>query len=275
MPATANATLLANLYDPEVLADDIEKKLIDGIRFSPLARIDNTLVGRDGDEITLPSYKYIGDAEDVAEGADIPIAKMETSSRKVKVAKIGKAVEISDEAILSGYKNNVADEAVKQIVTSVSSKVEGKLIDEMGASAVLKSDVALADDGASGVATALQQFKEDIDGSKVLVVPPTYYGRLLNAKGWIPNTEIGADIIIRGTVGMVYGCQIVLANRLEALKKAYILKPGALAIYMKRDTLVEFDRDILSEMNYIKASKIFAPYVYDPNKLIELTLKDA
>ena len=53
--------------------------------------------------------------------------------------------------------------------------------------------------------------------------------------------------------------------------QAFIVKPGALAIYMKRDTLVEFDRDKLAQKNYIIASKLFAPYVYDKTKLIKLS----
>ena len=75
-----------------------------------------------------------------------------------------------------------------------------------------------------------------------------------------------------GVVGTIFGMQVVLSNRLTARNEAYIVKPGALRIVMKRNTLVEFDRDILSEMNYIKASKLFAPYVYDKTKIIKLTV---
>ena len=38
------------------VADYIDAKLINAIRFAPLAHIDNTLVGRPGDEVTLPQY---------------------------------------------------------------------------------------------------------------------------------------------------------------------------------------------------------------------------
>jgi len=47
-------TMLANLLDPQVVADLVEKKLIPNIRFAPLAEIDTTLVGRPGDTVTLP-----------------------------------------------------------------------------------------------------------------------------------------------------------------------------------------------------------------------------
>lgn len=275
MAATSNTTMLEDLFAPQVVADTIDKKLIDAIRFAPLAKIDNTLVGRDGDELTMPSYDYIGMAEDVAEGADIPIKKLNATTEKVKVSKIGLGVQFTDEALLSGNANDIAEEAASQIVTSINDKLEDKLIKAMSTTATLTSSIAAADDGASGIATALLKFGEDIDGQKVLVVPPSYYGRLLNSKGWIPNTELGAEIIVKGVVGAVYGTQIVISNRLETLKEAYIMKPGALAIVMKRNTLVEFDRDKIDQTNYIIGSKIFAPYVYDKSKLIKLTLATA
>lgn len=275
MAATSNTTMLEDLFVPQVVADKIDKKLIDAIRFAPLAKIDNTLVGRDGDELTMPAYDYIGMAEDVAEGADIPIKKLNATTEKVKVSKIGLGVQFTDEALLSGNANDIAEEAAKQIVTAINDKLEDKLIKAMSTTATLTESIPANDDGASGIAKALIQFGEDIDGDKVLVVPPSYYERLLNSKGWIPNTELGAEIIIRGTVGAVYGTQIVLSNRLTALNEAYILKPGALAIVMKRNTLVEFDRDKIDQTNYIIGSKIFAPYVYDKSKLIKLTLATA
>lgn len=276
MAATSNATLLQDLFVPEVVADAIDKKLVDGIRFSPLAVIDNTLVGRAGDELTMPSYEYIGDAEDVAEGTDIPIAKLSQDTEKVKVSKIGKAVEFSDEALLSGANNDIAEEAAKQVVVSINSKLENDLIKAMSTSATLTAELDLtAGNVTHGIADALGQFGEDIDGEKVLLVPPAVYTALVKSDGWIPNTEAGANIIMNGTVGSIFGAQVVLSNRLTARNEAYIIKPGALRIVMKRNTLVEFDRDILSEMNYIKASKLFAPYVYDKSKVIKLTVKTA
>ena len=273
MAATSNATLLQDLFVPEVVADAIDKKLADGIRFSPLAVIDNTLVGRPGDELTMPSYEYIGDAEGVEEGKDIPIAKLSQDTEKVKVSKIGKAVEFSDESLLSGANNDIAEEAAKQVVIAINSKLEADLITEMSTKATLTATLDLtAENVTHGIADALGKFGEDIDGEKVLLVPPAVYTALVKSDGWIPNTEAGANVIMSGTVGSIFGAQVVLSNRLTARNEAYIVKPGALRIVMKRNTLVEFDRDILSEMNYIKASKLFAPYVYDKSKVIKLTV---
>lgn len=322
MAASANATFLSHLIDPQVLADYIDQKLIDKIRLSPLATIDRTLQGRDGDELTLPAYTpFIGTAGIVAEGADIPIARLGTTTKRVKVTKIGKGIEITDEALLSGYQNNAADEATKEILAALDDGVENRLLTAMDGVTSLTHTISSSETVVDGVADALTKFGEDIDGDKVLLVSPSFYAKLRKANGWIPNTEIGANTIIRGTVGMVHGCQVALTNRLIAPvhytlttdvalnnsktyytkdattniytavdspavaniatyyeqstgsnDTAYIVKPGALRIYMKRDTLVEVDRDIIAQTNYIVGSKLFAPYVYDESKIIKITL---
>lgn len=56
MALDTNATKIANLIDPEVLADYVESKLIDAIKFSPFAVINDTLEGRAGSTLTIPTY---------------------------------------------------------------------------------------------------------------------------------------------------------------------------------------------------------------------------
>ena len=105
MAISANGTKLENLVNPQVLADMISAELPNAIRFAPLAVVGTRLVGSAGNTLTMPKYGYIGDAEDVAEGEDISIAQMSTTTTQVTVKKAGKGVEISDEAVLSGYGN--------------------------------------------------------------------------------------------------------------------------------------------------------------------------
>lgn len=322
MPALNNTTFLENLINPQVIADYIEQKLIDNIRLAPLATIDRTLQGRDGDELTLPAYTpFIGAADYVGEGEDIPIAQLGTTTTRVRVTKIGKGVSFTDEAVLSGYQNNVADEAGRQIILALNDGVENRLLTAMDNVTSLTADISASDSAADGIADALTKFGEDIDGEKVLLIDPNFYARLRKTSGWIPNTELGANAIVRGTVGMIHGCQVALTNRLKAPvhyvktedvsvdssktyytfsaitnlytavedpdvadigdyyekttgtnDTAYIVKPGALRICMKRDTLVEVDRDIVNQTNVIVGSKLFAPYVYDESRIIKINL---
>ena len=127
------------------------------------------------------------------------------------------------------------------------------------------------------IADALVKFGEDIDGEKVLLIAPAQLAELRKSEDWIKATDIGADIIIKGTVGMIHGCQVVLSNKIKAENGAYtnyIVKPGALAIYLKRDTEIENDRDIVNKTTVITADKHYTTHIADDAKAIKISAKE-
>ena len=279
MALDANATLLSNLINPQVMADMIDKKLVDYMRFAPLATIDTTLQGRPGNTITVPTYSYIGDASTVAEGADIGISQLTATPATATIHKIGNGVQITDEAVLSGFGDPVG-EATKQLTLSIASQVDNEFIGVLAAisspmvhTAGTPGTLAFGD-----IADALELYGEDIDegGAKALLVSPKQYTLLRKTSGWLPASDVSADLAIKGVVGMVQGCQVIISNKLtEASSKenAYIVKPGALRLFMKRNTLVESDRDIINKSTTITADKHFAPYLYDASKAIKIIVK--
>lgn len=267
---TTTGTYLTNLFNPQVVGDKINKKLWDYIRFAPLATVDNTLVGRPGNTISLPYFNKSVVASVVPEGTDVTISQLTGAKVDVTIQKIAAGVQLTDEALLSGY-GRPLDEAIDQIARAMADAVDNDVLAKMAA--ITGTDAHIATAGAltaDGVATALTMFGEDIDGDKVILVNPKAYETLRKANGWIPGTEVAANAIIRGTVGMIYGCQVVVSNKLTAAKCAYIVKPGALAIYNKREVLVEKDRDIVNFSTVVTASKHFVSYVYNKDRIIKM-----
>lgn len=267
--STTTGTYLANLFNPQVVGDRIQKKLFDYVRFAPLARVYDNLEGRPGSTVTLPFYNSIGAAQLVGEGQDIPISQLTESTVTVTISKYAKGVQITDEAVLSAYGDPIG-EAVDQIAQSIAQAYDNAMLAAMGTSAAANMTTAAAALTADGIASALTLFGEDIDGEKVILVNPAAYETIRKANGWIPGTEVAANMIIRGTVGMIHGCQVVVSNKLTAANCAYIVKPGALAIYNKRGILVETDRDIINKSTVITADRHAAVYVLDKTKLIKM-----
>ena len=273
---TTYGTYRSSLFIPEVVADLIDTKLTDNIVFAPLAMVDYTLAAGAGDTVKLPYYSYISAASTVSEGHDIPLAKLTQTTVSVSVVKYGKAIQITDEAVLSGY-GSPLEEGTNQLITSIADAIDGALLSALAANnasaqnyTTSASTVALAP---ADIPLALAKYGEDNDGTKVLLVTPDFYAKLLGSD-WIPASEIAADVKIRGSVGMAYGCQVIVSNRLVADGSLYIVKPRTLAIFMKRDTFVEVDRDILNESTVVKASKICAPYLLNPKGMIKLSVGD-
>ena len=268
--AIANGTYLENLVNPQVLADMIDKKLVDAIRFAPLATIDYTLAGRPGDTITLPSWNYIGEASVTAEGENITIHQLTASTVSATVRKIAVGLQITDEAVLSGYGDPVG-EAVNQEVLSIASGVDNEMLTVLSNIASTMTHTASASAIAPGdLNDALELFGEDLEGTKVAVVPPSLHTALRNAKGWLPASEIAAGVMIRGAVGEIFGCQVIVSNKLRESGNVYIVKPGALRIFLKRGTMVESDRNIVNKSTVITADQHEVCYLYDASKAIKV-----
>ena len=274
-------TLLSNLINPQVIADFIEQKLVYNMVFAPLATIDYTLEGKAGDTISYPAYRYIGDASTLSEASTLSVATLTASMVSVTVHKIAQGVELTDEAVLSGLGDPVG-EGVSQITLALASGIDNEMLTTLGtigstmtyqtsASTVAPVDTDIID--------ALELFGEDIDGTKVAVVPPAVYTSMrktgASSGAWIPASELSAQIAIKGAVGEYQGCQVIVSNKLKTSGNIYIVKPNALRLIMKRGALVETDRDILKFTNVITGSVHFATYLYNASGAIKITKKSS
>ena len=272
-------TLLANIVNPQVMADMIDKKLTDLIKFSPLADIDTTLVGQPGSTIYLPSWNYVGDAAVVNENAAVTPSLLSATTTNAAIKKIAKAVCLTDEAVLSGFGDPVG-EAADQIALAIAAAVDNECLSILHA---ITGDMAVAtanntvSPGASHILSGLELFGEDIDDTVVAVVSPSVYKEMRNVSAsgaWIPASEIAAGIAVRGVVGQFEGCQVVVSNKLKDAAAGagdiYLVKPGALRIFLKRDTMIETDRDALYFRTNIIGSKHFVAYLYNAAKAVRI-----
>lgn len=264
-------TVTTNLIIPEVLADYVEQKLTDNSVFAPLAEVDNTLVGNAGDTLSFPKYSYIGKATVVAENGQIVPAELNADKVDKKVHKLAKAVQITDEAILSA-KGNPMEEAAMQVVKAIDDARDDEFLAEMeGAPLSIGFTDGLSSDN---IIDALELFGEDIDGQKALCVAPKDLASLRKDSDYINGSEIATAEMIRGGVGSIWGCQIIPSNRLKGVneRSAYIVKPTALADVRKRDILIEVDREPEYQRQTVYATEHSVAYRKNDSKIIRIRL---
>ena len=260
----AQMTKIANLINPERLGAYLEVKLVDAIKLSPLVMIDRTLEGSAGDTLSLPKYQYIGDANAVPEGeAMVPVA-LNASKEDVKVAKIGKAVEITDEAVLSAYGNPV-DEIGKQLLVAIASKIEDDLFTELRTATL---NVTYTGAFAKEIVVDAQlKFGEDINEAMYLMINPAEYAILRKDKDFVAIQQ--GERVISGHVGRIYGCDVIVANRVKA-GEAFVMKHNALALVMKRKVQCEQDRDILKMTNVFTANEHYAVQLRYDDRVVKI-----
>ena len=205
----------------------------------------------------------IGDAQDVAEGADIGISQMSATTTTVTVKKAGKGVEITDEAILSGYGDPVG-EIKNQLKMSIANKIDNDLFTAL-AGATLTASGAMT---VAGLLAAKAKFGEQVDQPAVLVISPNNYVKIA---GEIVGLEKTDKVLIEGVVGKVAGLQVKVSGKVNDTT-AYIIANGALGIELKRDVMVESDRDIIAGVNVYTANEHYVAYLKDETKAIKVTI---
>lgn len=269
-------TKLTNLVNPQVMADMISAELPKKIKVAPLAKIDNTLVGRAGNTITVPSFGYIGEAKDVEEGVAIDLTQMSTSTKTATVKKAGKGVEISDEAVLSGYGDPVG-EARRQLTLSIADKIDGDCMDELKKASLTLDLGSTAIISYEGIVDAIDKFEEEDYEDKVIFVHPKQVTQLRKDPNFLSLDKYPISVIMNGVIGSIAGCQVVVSKRVDTTENMYkcpIVKAGALTIYMKRAAEVEADRDILKKTTVITADEHFVAKLTDESKVVLAKFKD-
>lgn len=242
-------TKLENMIDPEVMGAMIQAELPQALKFTGIAQLDTTLQGRPGDEITVPSYKYIGDAVDVAEGAAIDYDLLETTTRKIGIKKAAKGVELTDESVLSGYGDPVG-EAQRQVRMALASKIDNDVL-----AAALEAPLTLADaeidmDLIDKIEATFVDAPDAIEGQTTDQMGTLFLSykdaaklRKAAADNWTRASQLGDNILVSGAFGELLGWEIVRSKKVED-GQFVAIKPGALKIYLKRELLAESARDI-------------------------------
>ena len=272
-------TKIAQMVNPEVLADMVSAKLPKMIKFTPLAYVERELVGQPGNTVTVAKWVYSGDAKDITEGEAIVPDQLTTDKSTMTIKKAGKGVEVTDEALLSGFGDPLG-QAAHQISLAIANKVDNDLVVEAKKATQYVDDAPVTGDALD---KALAVFADEEDARYVALINPedAIALRKDTVKEWVRGSEIGANIVVSGTFGETHGVQIVRSKKVEKGKGFLVkvsavetdtddvAKYGAFVINLKRDVAVETDRDILKKTTVITGDEHYGVYLYDPTKVVK------
>ena len=284
-------TMMENMINPEVMGDMINAKIEALAKLTPYARIDTTLVGVPGDTKTVPSWNYIGDAEDVAEGVEVGLTQMTASSTTFTIKKAMKAVGITQEAINSGLGNPVG-QAEHQLAKSIVGKVDNDVL-----AAALTAPTTVGDGtaviGYAGIVDAVTKFEDEEDGiEKVMFISPKQEATLLKDPDFISADKFQAGVAVNGAIGKIAGCWIKKSNKIKVKSGVFTnpiikMEPDsaeteytedelpALTIFLKKDTTVDAEWFPKKQQHDITACKYYGVALTNTAKVVLAKFKDA
>lgn len=271
-------TKIADIINPEVMADMISAKITSKIAVTPFAKVDTTLQGVPGDTVTIPKYAYIGDAGEVKEGESVETAKLTASTTKVTIKKAMKAVSITDEAIKSGYGNPVG-EANNQLAKAIASKVDSDAMTALQTATLSydSSDIISYD----GIVDAIDVFDEELNTTKVMFIHPKQMTQLRHDKNFISADKYPGNTIVTGEIGQIANTRIVVSSKVPVKSSKYVCpivklnqegetedETPALTIYLKSDINVETERHTLSRTTDISVDKFYTVALSNASKVV-------
>ena len=277
-------TMMAQMINPEVMGDMINAKIEALAKLTPYAKVDTTLVGVPGDTKTIPSWNYIGDAEDVAEGAEVGTTQMTASSTTFTIKKAMKSVGITQEAINSGLGNPVG-QAEHQLAKSIVGKVDNDVLDAALTATTIVGD-GTAPIGYAGIVDSVTKFEDEEDGiEKVMFISPLQEATLLKDDQFLSADKFAAGVAVNGAIGKIAGCWIKKSNKIKAKSGVFTnpiikLEPDsaeteytedelpAITILLKKDTSVDHEWFPKKQTHDITASKYYGVALTNAAKVV-------
>lgn len=275
---------MENMINPQVMGDMINAKIEALAKITPYAKVDTTLQGVPGDTKTVPSWNYIGDAEDVAEGVEVGLTTMTASSTTFTIKKAMKAVGLTQEAVNSGLGNPIG-QAESQLAKAIVGKVDNDVL----AAALTATNVVgdgTAAIGYAGIVDAVTKFEDEEDGiEKVMFISPKQEATLLKDADFISADKFRAGVAVNGAIGKIAGCWIKKSNKIKAASGVFTnpiikLEPDsaeteytedelpALTIFLKKDTTVDAEWFPKKQQHDITACKYYGVALTNAAKVV-------
>lgn len=232
----SEVTKMENMINPEVMGDMLDAKIEAQLKLTPYAKVDTTLQGVPGDTKTVPSWNYIGDAENIAEGEEVDTTKMTSSKSTFTIKKAMKSVSITQESINSGLGNPVG-QAETQLAKSIAGKVDNDVLNE-AYKAKMSSGDGTSQISYSGLVDASTKFEDEEDGiEKVLFIHPAQEGTLLKDSNFTSADKYEPGVMVKGAIGKVAGCQVKKSKKVKLVTYA---KDENGTVTISADNLAEY-----------------------------------
>jgi N4-gp56 family major capsid protein len=271
-------TTKANMIIPAVWADMVAAEFTGRMVLGQLATTDNTLVGKPGDTVHFPKFATLTDATDLTEATAMTPEALTTTDSTATIKEVGKAVEISDTALVTAYGDPLA-EIRRQLGVVVARKIDTDL-KTVAETTPNYSATAAAVISWSNIVDGIAKFGDAWDPADMagIVIHSKQHADLLKDASFITRDKLAeAATIATGVVGRVGGVDVYVSDRTTIVTgtpntyKALLVKRGALGLLYKRQPLVETDRDILKRTQVITTNVHYAVKRLNDNGVCVLT----
>lgn len=268
------ATLKTDLFVPEVatsVATAIFPNVLAlGFAGSPftavLPAVDS--IGDEGDAIKFPRYDTLGDFAAMTENSALTPEALKTSMDLAVIQAAGKAVELTDFAVLAS-RGDPSQEVGNQVPVLASRYIDKALIDEASTTPLVSTNAQTISWEVFVNAIITNWGDKAMSEVGGIVVHSKVMGDIMKLPEFKRADQLGqAGSLITGYIGAMGSYPVYVSDRLTVTAGTpntydnLILKRGSLGLMFQRGLLVERFRDVLKKNWVISADVRFAVHLY-------------
>lgn len=269
-------TAIADIIDPEVLADQTSAKYPDKLVFAQVPGLIKTDASfplpAPGTKFKMPFWKRMSGLTTLVEGTPISKNKVQAGSEFATVQRGAGAWSVYDTASLVSIADPIS-EISTQLAQRVAQYIDAKLVLEADKTPNFHDQAAIGSglapsDLVKAMTSTIGDNYADLVTSGAIIMHSKVYGDLLQLGAIQNNYQSGMDVLKTGTIPTLLGLPVFMSDRVTTATissvvhyNTYIVGPEALALFYQRQLLVEFDRDILAQEDVIVATVHFASHL--------------
>lgn len=267
----------SNLFDPEVIGGLIEAKIEAKDKLINYVVRDESLLGVPGSTVTFIKETGLTPAEKLTEGVAMDTESWTQSEVTYKVGEYGKAVEITNTALLTNLElSGHLDKKANQLAQAIVSARDNEFHAELAKADTLTLDASSAIISYNSIVDARGKFQEEDDELAYLVIHPDQETQLRKDPMFVDKAQYGRDVMGDGAIGMIAGLTVIKSKKIKDDGEKYtnfIFKVGAVSEFPKTGVQVKVDEDILKRTVVLAATQHTVLALTDESKVVKFTTK--
>ena len=254
---------MADLNLQQTMLAAVVHEAVGGVKLFPITKVVE-MPANAGGKIEVPVIEYIGNAEAVGAGQAISAVNFAGENQQADVIKGAKAIAITQEDINNAF-IDVQEMAEQQLGKAIADKVEMDLHAALQTATMTANITELDGDN---LPDALVPFGDNLDEKMYVVVSPQGLAALRKDPNFLMNANHTGNV---NHAGYIFDMEVIVSSKVET-DELFIVKEGALALYMKAETQIEVDKDILKQTYNVVATQHYAAVLNDASKAIKVTI---
>lgn len=270
-------TAIADIIDPEVLADQVSAKYPDMLTLSQVPGLivtDTFANGTPGTVLEIPFWKRMGALAAYVEGTPATEQKLTTGRQKAVIQRAIGVWSSYDTASLVSKADplgEIADQISRRVAEYIDNavKLEADKTPNSYNHTAVGAGTMEPNAVIKGLTTTIGDSYASMVSGGAIFMHSKVFGDLLQL-GEIKNDyQSGMGVLQTGMVGRFLGMPVFLSDLVTTATvssvlnyNTYVVGPEALGLFYQRQVNVERDRDILVMKDLIQANVHFAPHLF-------------